>query len=252
MSLAKVGEDGVPGRRSATYSSYGASVRALEDGHGLHLVGSVVAAAERGATIIEDMLDFQPEDLRGQQRRGRESNLIVFVVDASGSMAARDRLSAVVGAVQSLLMDAYQRRDKVAVISVRGAAPTLVLPPTGSIDVAMRRLSTVETGGRTPLGEGLILAHDLIERELRKEPGRRPLLVILSDGRATGAAGLDGVRIAAQRIATRRVASPVVIDCESGRVRLGLATELARNLGGVSLRLDELNADNVLGAISVG
>lgn len=242
----------MPGRRSATYSSHGASVRAINGGHGLHLVGSVLAAADRGASIVGEVLDFRPSDLRGQQRRGRESNLIVFVVDASGSMAARDRLSAVVGAVQSLLVDAYQRRDKVAVISVRGAAPTLVLPPTGSIEVAMRRLSSVDTGGRTPLGEGLIMAHDLVERELRKEPGRRPLLVILSDGRATGAAGLDGVQTACERIVRRGAASSVVIDCESGRVRLGLAADLAQRLGGLCTRLDELSTENVLGAIQVG
>lgn len=221
----------------------------MQGGHGLHVVGSVLAAADRGASIVGGTLQFERDDLRGQLRRGREANLIVFVVDASGSMAARDRLSAVTGAVQSLLNDAYQRRDKVAVISVRGSEPSLLLPPTGSIEVAARRLADVKTGGRTPLAEGLVMAQNLVERELRKEPGRRTLLVVLSDGRATGPSGLSGLRHAANRIASRRLASSVVIDCETGRVRLGLAADLARHLGGPCIRLDELNADTVLGAI---
>lgn len=216
----------------------------------MHVVGSLFAAAERGALIDGPCLDFRPADLRGQLRRGKRSNLIVFLVDASGSMAARDRLSAVTGAVLSLLSDAYQRRDKVAVISVRGAAPELVLPPTSSIDVAVRRLTGLPTGGRTPLGEGLVMAHELMEREYRRDPGKEPILVVLSDGRATGESGLAGAQQAASRIATRGVAASLVIDCEAGsRVRLGLAGELAQHLGGVCVSLAELNGESVAGII---
>ncbi|MFC6316743.1 vWA domain-containing protein [Corynebacterium gerontici] len=239
-----LGEEGIPGRRSRAYSAQGTSVRAIKGGHGLHLVGTVRAAAERGAVIDGEMLRLQARDLRGQLRRGMESNLIVFVVDASGSMAARDRLESVTGAVVSMLQDAYQRRDKVAVISVRGAQPEVVLPPTGSIDVAVRRLEGLKTGGRTPLGEGLMLAHEMIQREHRKEPGRRALLVVLSDGRATGAAGLDGSRNAAALIQQRGLAGSVVIDAEQGkRIKLGLAKELAWQLGGICVQLEHLSAD---------
>lgn len=225
-------------------------MRAVVGGHGLHLVGSVFAAAERGALIDGPCLDFRPADLRGQLRRGKCSNLVVFLVDASGSMAARDRLFAVTGAVHSLLSDAYQRRDKVAVISVRGAAPTLLLPPTSSIDIAVRRLVDVATGGRTPLGEGLLMAHELMEREYRRDPGKEPILVVLSDGRATGASGLQGAHQAAAMIASRGTASSIVIDCEAGsRVRLGLARELARHLEGQCISLAELSAESVAGVI---
>lgn len=214
------------------------------------MIGTLFGAVERGAQIVQGCVDFRPEDLRRQRRRGKGSNLIVFVVDASGSMAARDRLAAVTGAVLSLLSDAYQRRDKVAVISVRGAAPELILPPTSSIDVAVRRLENVATGGRTPLGEGLLMAHELMEREFRRDPGKEPILVVLSDGRATGASGLAGVERAAQLIAQRGLAASVVIDCESaGRVRLGLAASLASSLGAVCLQLAELNAETVSGVI---
>lgn len=247
-----IGERGVPGRRSKAYSSHGGDVRPLRFGHGLNLVGTIFAAVDRGARLRGKMIDFRPEDLRGSLRRGMESNLIIFVVDASGSMSARDRLASVTGAVLSMLRDAYQRRDKVAVISVRGAAPELVLPPTGSIDVAVRRLQKVATGGRTPLSEGLLLAHDVIRREHVKEPGRRALLVVLSDGRATGASGLVGLRTAAQTIARSDLAGSVVVDCEkSGRVKLGLAQELAGHLEGICIQLKELNAESVAGAINV-
>ncbi|BFN17395.1 VWA domain-containing protein [Corynebacterium ulcerans] len=245
-----IGEQGIPGRRSKAYSSHGADVRPLRAGHGLNLVGTIFAAADRGARLEGKMIDFRPEDLRGSLRRGTESNLIIFVVDASGSMSARDRLASVTGAVLSMLRDAYQRRDKVAVVSVRGTAPELVLPPTGSIDVAVRRLHNVVTGGRTPLGEGLLLAHDVIRREHVKEPGRRALLVVLSDGRATGASGLAGSRAAARLIARNGLAGSVVIDCEKpGRVRLGLAQELAAHLEGICIQLKEVNADSVAGVI---
>lgn len=245
-----MGQEGVPGRRSKAYSSQGANVRAVRGGHGVHLVGSVLAAAERGAQVEAKHLNLKPEDLRGALRAGKESNLIVFVVDASGSMAGRDRLASVTGAVMSLLTDAYQRRDKVAVVSVRGARPELLLPPTGSIDVAVKRLRDVQTGGRTPLAEGLVMAADVIRREARKEPARRALMVVLSDGRATAGAGTQGVQAAAKRIQREHLCGSVVIDCESqGRITLGLARTLAQNLGAPCLRLEALNADALSGVV---
>ena len=116
--------------------------------------------------------------------------------------------------------------------------------------MAIRRLAGLPTGGRTPLGEGLLMAHEVIAREYRKEPGRRALLVVLSDGRATSTSGVGGVRQAAGMIAQRRLAGSIVIDCEAGgRVRLGLASELARNLGGVCVQLGEINAASVAAVI---
>ncbi|WP_242516424.1 vWA domain-containing protein, partial [Corynebacterium mendelii] len=187
----------------------------------------------------------------GSLRRGMESNLIVFVVDSSGSMAGKDRLQAVTGAVMSMLRDAYQRRDKVAVITVRGSTPELVLPPTGSTEVAMRRLDGAPTGGRTPLGEGLMLAHEVIEREHRKDPTRRALLVALTDGRATGTQGMAGVAKASAVIAQRKLAGCLVIDCEqSRRVRLGLARKLAEQLQAACVTLPEISAESVSGVIN--
>lgn len=251
LEVPGVGE-GAPGRRSRSRSSHGRSVRpTVEPGRGLHLVGTLFAAAEqqvvRGRTA--GRLKLEPADLRGAIKEGREGNLIVFVVDASGSMAARDRLSAVTGAVLSLLRDAYQRRDKVAVITVRGTQAETVLPPTSSVDVAVTRLRKMKTGGRSPLAQGFLQARELVLRERVRDPLRRALLVALTDGRATG--GTDPVgraRIAARRIASDKIAS-VVVDCESGMVRLGLAADFAACLGGGYVALADLSAEQVAAVV---
>ncbi|WP_080730561.1 magnesium chelatase subunit D family protein [Rhodococcoides fascians] len=251
LEVPGVGE-GAPGRRSRSRSSHGRSVRpTVERGKGLHLIGTLFAAAEhqvvRGRT--SGRLKLEPADLRGAIKEGREGNLIVFVVDASGSMAARDRLSAVTGAVLSLLRDAYQRRDKVAVITVRGKEAETVLPPTSSVDVAVTRLRNMKTGGRSPLAQGFLKARDLVLRERVRDPLRRALVVALTDGRATG--GTDPVgraRIAAARIASDKIAS-VVVDCESGMVRLGLAADFAARLGGGYVALEDLSAEQVTAVV---
>ncbi|MCQ4119356.1 magnesium chelatase subunit D family protein [Rhodococcus tibetensis] len=251
LEIPGVGE-GAPGRRSRSRSSRGRAVRAAaEQGHGLHLVGTLFAAADRqvarGRTAGRMILDSA--DLRGAIREGREGNLVVFVVDASGSMAARDRLSAVTGAVVSLLRDAYQRRDKVAVITMRGRDAELVLPPTSSVDIAVRRLRGMRTGGKSPLAEGFLRARQVVLRERLRDPQRRALVVTLTDGRATGSKdALHRATVAAGLLADSAVAS-VVVDCETGMVRLGLAAELARHLRGGYVRLGELSAQHVAGVV---
>src|SRR5699024_2308898 len=203
-------------------------------------------AADRGAAVVDGLVDFRPEDLRGSLRRGREANLIVFVVDTSGSMAARSRVRAVTGAIMSMLTDAYQRRDKVAVIAVNGNKPTLVLAPTSSVDMAQKSLDAMPMGGRTPLAEGLMMARDLMERENRKEPSRRPLLVVMTDGEDTSEAGEAGIATAARAVVKSGLSGNLVIDCEGRmKVRKERAAVLAQLLGGVCVRLSEMNGDNI-------
>ncbi|MGQ4614785.1 VWA domain-containing protein [Nocardia sp. R7R-8] len=249
-----VGE-GAPGRRSRAESRHGRVVRSsTETASGLHLLGTVLASAphQRARGRASGPLRLAAEDLRGAYREGREGNLVVFVVDASGSMAARDRLSAVTGAVVTLLRDAYQRRDKVAVVTVRGAEAELVLPPTSSVDIAVRRLSGMRTGGKTPLGAGLLKAREIVLRERVRDPRRRPMLVVLTDGRATG--GADPVPRArtAARLLARDAVTSIVVDCERGMIRLGLAAQLARDLRGGYLRLAELTGDSVADVVRSG
>jgi len=239
---------GAPGRRSAARIAQGRLTGArVPRGRlaSVHLPATLRAAAPhqraRGwqpSAGASRVLRLAPPDLRESVRQGREGNLVLFAVDASGSMAARQRMKAVKGAVLSLLLDAYQRRDKVGMISFRGDAADLVLPPTSSVEAAARRLADLPAGGRTPLAAGLLRASEVLAAERLRDPSRRPLLVVVTDGRATS--GEPGaVTRAAARL--RGVAS-VVVDCESGPVRLGLASGLATALGGALLRLDELAA----------
>ncbi|MET8425952.1 magnesium chelatase subunit D family protein [Nocardia sp. NPDC004860] len=246
-----VGE-GAPGRRSRARTRQGRVVRTTDDtSTGLHLLGTIFAAAprqfERGR--LSGPLAFAADDLRGAYREGREGNLVVFVVDTSGSMAARDRLAAVTNAVVALLRDAYQRRDKVAVITMRGQDAELVLPPTTSVDIAVRRLADLRTGGKTPLAQGLLKARDLIRRERTRDPHRRPLLVLLTDGRATGGTDpLPRARTAARMLAADAVTA-MVIDCERGMIRLNLARDIATALRAGYLQLTALTGDSVAGIV---
>jgi magnesium chelatase subunit D len=184
-------------------------------------------------------------DLREKVREGREGNLVLFVVDASGSMAARQRMRAVKGAVLSLLLDAYQRRDKVGLITFRGKDAELVLPPTSSVEAGARRMTDLRTGGRTPLAAGLTLAARVLAAEHVRDPARRPLLVVVTDGRATS--GTDAEL--ARAVAWLAGVASVVVDCESGPVRLGLAARLAEALGGPAMGMEDLGAIGPGGAI---
>ena len=190
-------------------------------------------------------LRIRASDLRETVRVGREGNLVLFAVDASGSMAAGHRMRAVKGAVLSLLLDAYQRRDKVGLVTFRGAAAELALPPTSSVEAGARRLAVLPTGGRTPLAAGLTLAARVLRAERLRDPDRRPLLVIVTDGRATSGSAADLTRACT---ALAGVAA-IVVDCESGPVRLGLAVRLAARLDGRAVRLEELAADSLTGVV---
>jgi magnesium chelatase subunit D len=236
---------GAAGRRSRAATDTGRSVgaRPPQPGAGardVHLTATLAASAphqrQRGRTGPGLLLERA--DLREHRREGRESNLVLFVVDASGSMAARRRMEAVKGAVLSLLLDAYQRRDKVGLVCFRGTGADVLLPPTSSVDAAARRLETMPAGGRTPLAAGLAEAHATLRRERLRDPQRRPLLVVVTDGRHT-AGGEPAV--AAGNLRRDGIAS-VVVDCESGPVRLGLAASLAQALGAEYLNLAGLTA----------
>jgi magnesium chelatase subunit D len=188
---------------------------------------------------------IRPADLRETVRVGREGNLVLFAVDASGSMAAGQRMRAVKGAVLSLLLDAYQRRDKVGLVTFRGAAAEIALPPTSSVEAGARRLAVLPTGGRTPLAAGLAMSARVLRAERLRDPDRRPLLVIVTDGRATSGSGAD----LARAIAGLAGVAAIVVDCESGFVRLGLAVRLAAQLGGSAVRLEELAAGSLTGVV---
>ncbi|MGA4986488.1 putative cobaltochelatase [Streptomyces cellulosae] len=253
LSVPGIGE-GAAGRRSRARTEHGRTTGARRPQGALtklHLAATVQAAAphQRARGRSGRGLVVRRDDLRQATREGREGNLVLFVVDASGSMAARQRMSAVKGAVLSLLLDAYQRRDKVGLVTFRGSAADVALPPTSSVDAAAARLESLPTGGRTPLAAGLLKAHDVLRVERLRDPARRALVVVVTDGRATG--GPEPVALAsraARLFAAEGIAS-VVVDCESGPVRLGLAGQLADELGGTAVTLDELRADSIAGLV---
>ncbi|WP_432041232.1 putative cobaltochelatase [Streptomyces cadmiisoli] len=253
LSVPGIGQ-GAAGRRSRARTEHGRTTGARRPRGTLtklHLAATVQAAAphQRARGRSGPGLVVRRDDLRQAAREGREGNLVLFVVDASGSMAARQRMSAVKGAVLSLLLDAYQRRDKVGLVTFRGAAAEVALPPTSSVDAAAARLQTLPTGGRTPLGAGLLRAHEVLRVERLRDPARRALVVVVTDGRATGGPEpLVAASRAAGLFAAGGVAS-VVVDCESGPVRLGLAGRLADELGGTAVTLDELRADSIAGLV---
>ncbi|MEV0718001.1 VWA domain-containing protein [Asanoa sp. NPDC050611] len=233
------GRHGHSGRRSPAYAGRGrvAGSRAPRGRIGaVHLPDTVLAAARdhRGGRVA-----IEHGHLREAVHIGREANLVLFVVDASGSMAARARMATVKTAVLSLLRDAYQRRDTVGMITFRDTDATTVLRPTASHEVGVRRLADLRTGGRTPLAAGLAAAARTLAGERRRDPLRRPLLVVVTDGRHTR--GPDPRTVAP---ALAGVPS-VVVDCETGPVRLGMARTLAGALDAQYLPLAALSAATI-------
>jgi magnesium chelatase subunit D len=256
LTVPGIGE-GAPGRRSRARTDGGRVVRASEAtplrAADIHLPATITAAAphQRARGRSGSPLLLRHDDLRRSVREGREGNLVLFAVDASGSMAARTRMAAVTGAVLSLLRDAYQRRDKVGMISFRAGGAELVLPPTSSVPAAQARLTALRTGGRTPLAEGLLRARKVLAVERLRDPRRRALLVLLTDGRATVGVSGDPVHDACRAavlLAADCVAT-VVVDCEGGPVRLGLAARIAVAAGGELMTIGELSADGVAGVV---
>ncbi|MDP8975733.1 MAG: AAA family ATPase [Actinomycetota bacterium] len=242
------------GRRSTAEGRRGRLVgdRVPEGPVGPVAMGATVrAVAHRAANPARSGgMAVEASDLREAVREQRVGNLIVLAVDASGSMGAERRMEAVKGAVLGLLLDAYQRRDRVALVTFRGEGAEVALRPTGSVEVARARLEQLPTGGRTPLAAGLSSA---LEVAAAASPGgHHPLLVMVSDGRATaGPEGIDPVE-AAVRVAGsihRQGVASVVIDAETGPTRLGLARTLAEAMGGRYLTLPELTATTLVSAV---
>lgn len=200
----------------------------------------------------------EPGDWRAKVRTGRSASCVILVVDASGSMGSRGRMTASKGAILSLLLDAYVKRDRVCLIGFRRDRAEVLVPVTSSVEVAQRGLAELPVGGRTPLAAGLVTACEVVRPLLLKDPGLRPLLVLVTDGR--GNVGLDGkpnsratdeaLKVADEIGADRRL-SWVVIDTEDPRgIQLSRANDIATALGGPCLRIDDLRADDLVNVVS--
>ncbi len=195
---------------------------------------------------------IQPNDFQRKVRVKRTANLVLFVVDASWSMAVAERMAATKGAILSLLTDAYQRRDRVGLVVFQKDRATMVLPPTNSIQLARRALADIPVGGKTPLSAGLFLAHQTIRREKVFHPDVLPLVILLTDGAGnvsmSGLPPQDEAHRIAERIADDEIRS-IVINMEHAAFDQGLAQALAEHLSAPCYTLNELKAENLYQAV---
>ena len=263
------------GRRlmTKTKDTRGRMIRAYQDEQALEdlaLVDTLRAAAPyqrlRAATKMEQeklstqsqqlkqqggkglSLVIKPQDYRRKAREKRIGAYQLFVVDASGSMAARHRMEATKAAILSLLRDSYIHRDSVGLIAFRKESAEVLLPFTRSVERAERLLASMPTGGKTPLAHGLRMAYTMCDRLLRAHRAERIQIICITDGRATSGDSKDPVAESKQwaRILGTLPVDCIVIDTETGFIKLGLAKELCKLMNGSYYAMDTISADRIL------
>ena len=195
---------------------------------------------------------IEKSDLQRKVRVKRVANLVLFLVDASWSMAVAERMNATKGAILSLLNDAYQRRDRVGLVVFQKDRATMVLPPTNSVQLAQRALMDIPVGGKTPLSAGLLMAADVLQHEKYTHPDIEPLLIVLTDGAGNVSIGTlppqeESYRFA-DLIAMEKVKS-IVINMEHAAFDQGLAQTLATHLKAPCFALSELKAESLYHAV---
>lgn len=222
----------------------------IERAHSLAFDATVRAASihqleRRAAEPNGNLVRLEKWDIREKVRERKISNLVVFVLDTSGSMGVENHMVMTKGAILSLLTDAYQKRDRVALVTFHGSQAELVLEPTNSVQRAERILRQLPTGGRTPLADGLRMAAELLDKERIRDAGILPLLIVVSDGRANvallGSDPIEDVRRMAARIRELQVKA-MVVDTEAEHFRIGLASRLATWLAAPCFRIEDLDA----------
>ncbi|AGB01939.1 putative cobaltochelatase [Methanoregula formicica] len=240
------------GRRSVTESRDGKYVRSRIPetiGPDIALDATIRAAAphqkdRKGPLAVK----IESSDLREKVRERKMGNTVLFVVDASGSMGAQQRMTAVKGAILSLLIDAYQKRDRVGLVVFRGKTAEVLLPPTSSVELARKYMQQLPVGGKTPLAHGLSKAFEVLQREKMINRHTIPRLILISDGKANVSRGsgspLDDANEVAARIKDAGISS-LVIDSEKGYIAFGLAQTLSQEMGAKYLKLEDLQADQI-------
>jgi magnesium chelatase subunit D len=255
----------VPGKRSTarTEQSRGRYIRARRDGDASWDIA--LDATIRTAALSQGSRDrrngsvrVEPSDLHSKIRERKVGNLFLFAVDCSGSMRSQSQILATQAAVLSLLVDAYQRRDRVGLVAFRDQSAAVVLRPTASIELAKEAFQSLPLGGPTPLSMGLLTAYRLIEQELRRERDLVPVLILVSDGCANTSMGRTPPCEEAMRVGemfrARKIRSIVLGTAGQGwRMRDGSffapARELAAAMGGEFHPMDRLAAEGVLALV---
>ena len=197
---------------------------------------------------------IKSEDIREKIREKRIGNYLLFLVDASGSMGAKGRMKASKGAVMSLLLDAYQKRDRVAMVSFRRQEAFVNLPVTSSIELAANLLKEMPVGGRTPLSAGLVKSYEIMRNILQREPTARPVAILITDGKSNVAIGggkpVDEAILFAERLSLDSRIRFIVVDTESqGMIKFGLARKLADAMNATYFKLDTLKADSLINIV---
>ena len=207
---------------------------------------------QRGEQRKEVAFAIRKDDLQRKVRVKKAANLILFLVDASWSMAVAERMAATKGAILSLLTDAYQRRDRVGLIVFQKDRSTLILPPTNSVMLAQRALTDIPVGGKTPLSAGLLMAFEVLKQEQVIHPDVEPLLIVLTDGAGNVSIGTLPPQEEsfgfAEQIAERNYRT-VVINMEHASFDQGLAQALADHLQAPCYTLNELKAESLLSTV---
>ncbi len=238
----------VQGRRGRSVRS-----RAMQPGDppDVSLIDTIRAAALRG--VGDGMPTITRDDVRIRRRTRKVGNLMLFVVDGSGSMAAQRRMQLTKSAVLSLLADAYQRRDRVGLVTFRKTEAYETVPPTTSLDLAHMRMRELPTGGRTPLAHGLDMARRVILRERARDAETRPIVILLTDGVANvglqaGSDPLDDAQRAGRRMAADKIPA-LVVDADRRRARVSPLPDLATAMAATHVRLDALAAGQLTSLI---
>lgn len=215
------------------------------------------AAPHQGSRKKENgmAVSIRRDDIRRKIREKRIGNFLLFIVDASGSMGAKARMIATKGAILSLLLDAYQKRDKVAMVTFSQRKAAVNLPPTSSVELAVRQLSEMPVGGRTPMSEGLLKGFNLLRVHLVKEASSRPIAIIVTDGRANVpiddrlSPQDEALRIAGEMSGEKRIKFIVIDTEEKAVVRFGLAARLAAALGAEHFSFNDLMAGDIINIV---
>ena len=225
--------------------------RMPQEGKDIAIDATIRAAAPyQKVRFGPNAIRVKSEDIREKERVGKTSAVVLFVVDASGSMGAMQRMESAKGAVLSLLMDSYQKRDKIGMVAFKGKDAELILPPCSSVDLALSRLQELPTGGKTPLSAGLSRALQLLQGELRKDEETKPMMVLISDGRAN--VGMGGkIRDELMEISERSkqlgvhtlVIDTEVVESSFMDMRLGYCHEIADTCGGKYYPISSLSPE---------
>jgi magnesium chelatase subunit D len=244
------------GRRSVTESHDGKYVRSRIPetiGPDIALDATIRAAAIHQKDQLGELaIKIEMSDLREKVRERRMGTTVLFVVDASGSMGAQQRMTAVKGAILSLLIDAYQKRDRVGLVAFRGSGAEVLLSPTSSVELARTSMQSLPVGGKTPLAHGLFTGLEVLKRELMINHHTIPRMILISDGKANVSMGsgspLDDAKEVASRIRDAGISS-LVIDSEQNFISFGLAQSLSAEMGGRYLKLEDLQAEQLAGVV---